>query len=504
MGRVWTRTMGFDIGCKLNYIQIMKNKLNKVIPFVLVFLVLVGLSAWYFFSRRVTEEQRNTYEIKVGEAQTSYEAKDYSVSINQYYEATEIIPSNLGAYEGIISILLLKNRPADALNIVESSATSLSATDRSKLYTAVGNYYYENKDFTKAKELYQKGIGLGVENMNADLMLGKALLNTGKINDAEKEFKLTGYSEKEQIEANLLSSYIYSLTDIAKAKETISSVTPSDELVAYYDEFEEVLNSLDEDTKYNSAKLARIFLNNGYPYLAVSILEPIEADISEYLDGLYFLGIAYLESSQYQKAIDTFDKALILGGMESEISWGKARAYLLMNDLDSAIKNYSNSLNYAGKNISKDLAEEYLSVLLENKQYLKAAESVTTLLTASQEPYIYFLGIKSNYESNESAKISYYLEQLDSLELTNEDEKEYLYWRIKMNLKNEEYGNVDNLLAKLLEMDKYNPKYYLLLGKYNITKANSEGAKQALEKSIEYDLNNVVTEESTKLLSNIQ
>jgi hypothetical protein len=40
---------------------------------------------------------------------------------------------------------------------------------------------------------------------------------------------------------------------------------------------------------FNSAKLARIYINEGYPYLAVSILSPLKDQMSEYPDGIVFL-----------------------------------------------------------------------------------------------------------------------------------------------------------------------------------------------------------------------
>lgn len=483
--------------------ELMKKRLKIWGPILLLLCVLVGLFVWWWLSRRVTQEQRDDYGVKISEAENSFESKEYTASINKYYDATKIIPTDIVAYEGIIKILLLKNHVLDALGIVDKAANALSVTDKSRLYVMVGNYYYNNKEFEKAKDIYQKGIGLGVQNMNADLMLGKSLLNIGKIDEAKRQFELNGYDGEDLIEATLLKSYIYSLSDFTKAEEALKSVTPTEKLKLYYEEFDKVLKSLDTDTKYNSAKLARIFLNNGYPFLAVNILETRKDEITEYVEGLYYLGRGYVESGQVDNGLDTLEKSLTLGHMQTEISWTMARGYARKNDLDGAMRHYSNAVAYAGKNVTKELANEYILFLLKNKQYLKATESVTSMLTASQIPSLYLLGIRSNYELNELNKIDYYLEQLRKIALTDEEKKEYLYWNAKVYLKKENLDAVNTVLNELITLDKYNANYYLLLGRYNIEKGDSQEAKNALEKSIEYDLNNSITDEALKLLSNI-
>lgn len=483
--------------------DLVKKRLKVWAPIALLFCVLVGLFVWWWLDRRVTQEQRDDYSVKLSEAQRSFEAHEYVSAINKYYDATKVVPTDIAAYEGIIKILLLKNRSADALGIVEKSANALSATDKSRLYVMVGNYYYENKEFEKAKDIYQKGIGLGVENMNADLMLGKSLLNVSRVEEAKRQFELDGYSGDDLIEATLLRSYIYSLSDYGKAENTLKEVAASDKFKLYYEEFSKVLQSLDTDTKFNSTKLARVFLNNGYPSLAVSILEPRVEELSEYVEGLYYLGRGYVESGQYDKGLEVLEKSLNLGYMQTDIAWVMARAYVRKNDLDSAIKYYSTSVSYAGKNIIKDLADEYILFLLRNKQYLKAAESVTNMLTSSQSAFLYLLGIRSNYELNEFNKIDYYLEQLKKIALTDEEKKEYLYWKGKILLKNENLTEANSVLNELGGLDKYNSKYYLLLGRYSVESGDSQAAKTAFEKAVEYDLDNSVTEEALKLLSNI-
>lgn len=306
------------------------------------------------------------------------------------------------------------------------------------------------------------------------------------------------------MEANLLLSYLYALTDTEKAKTQIGSITPSGKWTSFYDEFDNLLNSLDDDKKYNAVKLSRVYLNSGYPFLSLNILKTVEMDIAQYLEGEYFMGISYQRVGQYDKAIEYFDKALSLGGMETEILWGKARASYLKNDLEGAINMYSRAVEYGGKEISENLIDEYLSLLIENNQNLKAADTIKSLTTNQEKPYIYLWGVKGNYMLGERAKVDYYIEQLGKLELSENQQKEYLYWRARLAVEDSDSTGASVLLDQLLAKDRYNPKYYLVQGMLKVKENDIEGAKSSFERGIEYDLSNVISQEALKLLSNLK
>lgn len=481
-----------------------KLNLKKSLPWIILFLIIMGLGVWYVMSRRVTEVQEQDYSLKTKEAQAYLNSKEYSSVVNSYYEATEIVPQRLEAFVGIVDILLMKNRANDAIPIVRESTKALSSDDRSYLYELLGNYFMKIEDYERAKSMYEEGLGLGVKNVNAELALGRAYLKLGRINDAKKQVSLSGYNEDNSSEANLLLAYIWGVSDIKKAKEQVSKVSPTSKWATSYDEYDRVLKTLDEDEKYNATKLSRVYINAGYPYLALEILKPIADDIVSYLDGMYYMGRAYLDAKEYGEAIEAFDKAITIGGMEEEVFWGRARAFYGLNNLESALDNYSRALGYAGKDISEELLTEYINILLENNQDLKAVEEIRNVLVYSEKPFVYLLGVKSNYHNGEKAKIDFYLQQLDKLELTDIQEKEVLYWKARVALDSDDLEVANIYLDELLDMDKFFPRYHLLLGILQSKKGDTEEAKQAFEKSIEYDLKNELTEEATKLLSNLK
>ncbi|MDD4382043.1 MAG: tetratricopeptide repeat protein [Candidatus Dojkabacteria bacterium] len=478
-------------------------KFKNFIPWIILAIILGGLVAWYFLSKRVTNEQIVTYQQIIGEARESLEAKEYSTAMNKYYEAVDVIPSRVEAYDGIVEILLEKNRINDALDIVNKSTRKVGGYDRSMLYQKIGDKYLENGEYDNALSIYLDGVLLTLNNPSLELSLGKVYLKKGNVNKAKSQFEKNIYSEDTLYEAILLRSYIYGISNIEDAKDILESTTPSDIWKPFFDEYSEVLDSLNEDIKYNATKLSKVYINNDFPYLAIEMLEPIADEILEYLEGMYFLGRSYMEYGDYDSAIEYLDRALTLGGMEEDILWSKARAYLGKNELENAISCYSSAIDYAGKNASEDMVSEYLDLLIENNQTIKASTVVQKLIAYISSAYIRIYGVKINSLLNDTKKVDYYLGLLSKMKLSDEVKKEYLYLYAKRDL---EKGNIDEAkknLDAIALIDTFYPYYYYLYGKIEISLGNTDNAKDLLKKAIEYDMNNLVSDEASRLLSDM-
>lgn len=477
---------------------------KKLLPWIILIVVIGALIVWYLVTNHVTSEENASYESKVKQAMTMYESREYSTAMASYYEAADMIPSRREAFEGILTILIDKNRINDALSILEESAQKLNNNDQAALYALVGKAYYTNEDYSKALETFKKGQGVGVNNEELELMIGKTYLKKNELDSAAKQLG-KDYSDSEYLaEARLLLSYIQSTSDTNAAKSTLGSVSPTEKLKEYFDEFSTVLGSLDSDTKFNATKLSRVYINNGYPTLAVAILEPMEAEMVEYLEGVYFLGRAYLEIKEYDKALAELDKAVTLGGMEDAILWAKARAYMGKNDLSNAIVNYGKALGYQGKNVSQILVSEYLDILLANNMTLKADELLQSVIKNVKVPYLYMYGVKINYLLSNTEKINYYINLLSAMTLEEADKKEYLYLSAKALLdQNGDITKINLVLGELLSIDRYNAKYYLLLGRSQFEQGQATEASDSLKKAIEYDLDYEITEDATRLLSSV-
>jgi tetratricopeptide (TPR) repeat protein len=481
----------------------MKIKFKNFIPWIVLVVIVGGFVTWYFLSRRITNEQIVTYQQMIADAKTTLEAKEYSTAMSKYYDATSVIPSRIEAYSGIIDILLEKNRINDALDIVNKSARRISSYDKSVLYNKIGDKYFDNGDYDNALDLYLDGITFALDNPSLELSLGKVYLKKGNIDKAKTHFEKNIYSDDTLYEVILLRSYINGLTDKESAKDILESTTPSEIWKPFYDEYAGVLESLDEDEKFNAAKLAQVYLNNGYPYLAIQVLYPLSENILEYLDGMYYLGRAYTEYGDYDNAILYLNRALILGSYEQEILWMRARAYLGKDELENAILSYDSAVKYAGKNISEEMASEYLDLLIENNQTIKALGIIQKLLAYVNKPYVSIYGVKINYLLNDAKKVDYYLGLLSKMKLSDEEKKEYLYLYAGRNFEKGDIENAKKNLDAIALIDQYYPYYHYLYGKIEISLGNNESAKEYLKKALEYDMTNQVSDDASRLLSDM-
>ncbi|MDD2578102.1 MAG: hypothetical protein PHP96_01785 [Candidatus Dojkabacteria bacterium] len=485
----------------------MKKNIKKYIPWVVLLLIIISLSTAYLLSRRVTQEQLLAYESRITEAEKYLEARQYSMSVSKFQEASDIIPRRVDAYEGIVSILLLKNRVEDSEQVVRKSATALGSYDRSLLYKMIGDKYYEQGEYQKASEMYENGLTLGVRNTALELKYGKVMLKKGEISVAKKYLQRSGFAHEEQVEANLILSYIYSTEDISKSKKFIKTIEPTSSFEIYYEEIEEILNDLDEDKKFNASKLSRVYINQGYPFLAITILEPLKEEMIEYLEGMYFLGRAYTEFGDYSEAIEILNSASTLGGMETEIFWLRARSYYMQKDLENTVRDYDNAIGYMGENVQEELVEEYLNVLLEINQKLKAEEVVRNLaFNFSENAFVNMMAVKVNYKLEQNAKVDYYLRELEALELDKGIRKEYLEYKLLYLFDQNSFDmrEVEKYMEELFEIDRFNPYYYYFLANVQKEKGEVELAGQSLERSIEYDVNYEITKRSKEILSSLR
>jgi len=88
--------------------------------------------------------------------------------------------------------------------------------------------------------------------------------------------------------------------------------------------------------------------------------------------------------------------------------------------------------------------------------------------------------------------------------LDEEDKLDYLYYKAKALLdQNGDLTQINLVLDSLLDINRYNSKYYFLLGRLQFEQGNATEASDSLKKALEYDLDYEITEEASKLLSSV-
>ena len=477
--------------------------MKKILIGVAIVAVL-GLGTFFLINRKDSPEKIAQYEKVVEEANLLYEGRSYTEALSRYEEATKIITSRIEAYRGIVDIFLDKGRIVDAQSIVESSTQKLSQSDRSILYSLVGNAYFENEEYDKALEMYEDATTLGITNLVADLGKAKVYLKQNKITDAEKILSKDKFEGDSLYESTLLYSYTKSLTDEDRALTIIGEVTPTEEWSPKYTEFTNILGSIDEDELYNATKLSQVFINEEYPYLAISLLSPLEENMTEYSDGLYFLGKSLFDIGSYDSALVKLQGAISAGALDTDVFRTIARIYDEKGEMDTALEYYDRAVAYAGEDIGESLIREYFNFLFEESLLTKAQEILKIAQKYHKTVWVDIVAIRTSYLLEDAEKVDYYIEEAFKKEdMTTEEKKTVYYWQAKSLFDANDLDTAKEKLVLLKELDRFNPYYYLLMGEIQYQEGDFTNSKDNFELAIEYDLGEGVAQDAEKALARI-
>lgn len=475
----------------------MKN-ISKVFLYIAILLI----SGVLLTGCTPSEEEVNEYNQLIVEADLLVEGMEYSSAMEKLNDATQIIPSKYEGYERIVDILTLKNRNEDAKKLIDESANKLSEKDRALLYVEVGSAFYRNREYSKALVCYELANVADSSIDSTKLGIAKLHLQQGDIEKAKNILK-GNLDETVSEEAKLIYSYVLSTTDVEKASEVIEGIQPSEELKEEYTKWQEVLGNLDEDDLFNRAKLANAYLDAGYPYLAILVLEPVKEEMTEYIDGLYLLGKAYYENGKYQESLDTLVGVTTYSSLNQYLYWLVARSYFMLDNLNDSASYYDSAISYAGDSSDVRLYQEYLDLLLESNQTTKAEEVLKKAETLFEEPWVDIYYIKLSYLTKQNEKTEYYSKRINYEELEGNYKRDYLYWKSKISIENNQLDEAKRTLDIYWELDKYDPRYNLTVAQLRFQEGNLDESRSYAKKAIEYDLERIVTDDAQKLLARI-
>jgi tetratricopeptide (TPR) repeat protein len=494
----------FDNFIPLNYSRNkMKKKVLIIISIVVGLILIAGGIFAYLNFRPPTAEEVSRYEQLLSDGDLLFEAREFSEAISKYNEAVKVIHTDSRAYSKIVDIYILKNDLETALEVAQKAQNRTTSAQASSIYADIAKAYFENKDYYNSRMNYEIAASLN-SNPEVNLGLSKAYIYDKEF-DLAKKLLEKEYDNDTVDQAKLLYAYILGSENIDEAKNFLNEYTVvNSELNSYFEEYSSVLNSLNENQLFNTTKLARIYINSNYPTLAIKVLEPKKEEITQYVDALYFLGKAYLDTKQYDQAVETLLQSTSLLGYESNKYWMLARAYFYKNDLVNAMTYYDMAVGYAGDDITKDLVEEYLKVLIESNQVNKAQEVYSNIATEIKSEWLYLIGLELYYNTNVDAKFNYYLDELASMEMNDDQKQEYLFWKIRKRIDDSDTNNLEQDFDKLLALNRFNPKYYWMMGEYKLAMSDTQAAKNNFELALEYDLEGNVTKEVEGLLARVE
>ena len=454
--------------------------------------LLVFFFSVFFLTGCTSNEDKNISNDLVQEGLELYEERYYKDAMDKFVEALDIYPANFDAYVGLTDVLLDKGFFEDVENLAKEASIRVSDEESATIYSMIGGRYYDVEKYEEAGEMYEKAVDIDRGYEKGRMGLAEVNIQLGNIGEARKALGSRGNSD----EFLLLYAFL-TLDDWSEGAKKISNIEDS----SLRERMEEIYEVDDEEVLYKSTLLAREYINSGYPFLAIELLTNQNEDMQQYPDGQYFLGRAYLDYGNYEKAIEKLNNALMLDLDEDDVYVSLARAYLFNNDIDNALNSYEAIISVE----SLDVVEEYADVLISNDMKNKAQ---TVLLNLLQEENLFDLNIMLAdvyYELGEFNKMGEIVEALSTeTDLSQSQTQELLRVKLLYNIENiENINEIDSLIDRYSVFDRYNPEIYFFRGKLYMHQDENIEAVEAFERAIELDLKGEITQEAERLLATI-
>ena len=225
---------------------------------------------------------------------------------NEFKTAVQIQPDS---EEAITALSILYNEEGDSSRALEVLNAFPEAARTTKVYSALGYTYEQNKAYKKAIEAYQQAVDLDHDNLDAVRGLAQNLLNDGQTDAALAQFKVIVDGDPSDAQTYMRMAEIYrrngKYDEASDALKKAGAIVP-DSLEVKYNQ----AVILDAQGKYDDAIA---ILND---LLQKTAHANGEYDVSEKGNRAIFLerlGTIYREANKPQMAIDTFRRMLELG-----------------------------------------------------------------------------------------------------------------------------------------------------------------------------------------------
>ena len=482
-------------------------KIKTVIMSIMA-IVIVTLSSALLSGCTKSEQTVEKYDTLISSAQSQYDAKQYADSLKLYLDATSQISDRPEAYLGIVKILIDKNLLQKAEEIADIASNKGLNTESSQMYADISKSYFSQGSNEQTINFASKSLKNNSENDDAKILLARSYMLQGDTQKAKDYLDVSTTDKNIWFEARLLDSYTkgINLSDIAEA---ISSVTvDSTDVSKLQTQYNNLTQTLDrvknyqEDNLFVSTAISGVYINAGYPKLAVDILQPLRDSMGEYWDGLFFLGKAYLDYGDYNKAIDVLNEATSLNPSSDELYLHLARAYYMSDQTESAIQNYEKAISLASEDLKLSYRKELFDALYTANQGTKAISVLDSIAQTGDSVWLKLSYCKQYLKDKNYQKLK---DNLDGLtvqtSMTDEEKSQYYNYYLEYAFGINNIDLAQSLLESYASLDGPKPWVQYYYGKYYLAKGDTQTATTYLEDAIEFDLQGEVTDNANKLLA---
>ena len=279
-----------------------------------------------------------TVHMDLGHHQEAYDA---------FQKVLEMNPNHVNANMAVASLLSMSNMPIDALKHWVTAATV--DTSHGTAHFMIGKTLVElQQDLSFAINHLQQAVGLLKENNNAKLLLTRAFILSGKLEEAEMTFK--SLTDLETPEAMLIGAELHLIQkQFDLVEQTYQTLLSKDEI-----SFTELLHIGIGYEKMNQYELAR-----------KTLLRAIDMNPTNPL-GYAALGTFELNQKKYGAAIDAFTKGIESDDTHLENHVGLSAVYLTLNQGQQAVSHLQHVLKYQPTHVK--------ALLLLSKTYDSVSE----------------------------------------------------------------------------------------------------------------------------------
>jgi tetratricopeptide (TPR) repeat protein len=303
-------------------------------------------------------------------------------AVDEYRKTLELKP---GLYEAELNggiVLLRQKNPADALPLFEDAAGKKPQEFRPRYYLAESQL--QTGDYAKAEESYKLAIALDAKSAGAQLGMAQALVQQGRINDAEAYFRqaaqlepgyrdylleLAGLYEKASQNREAIDIY-REFPDNPKAQARMG------ELLLESKQFEDALPRLEEafgkdPSPANRSALAAAYVFTRKPDKALPLLEQSVSAEPGNFDLRMMYARALRDKRQFQPAAGQFYAAAKLRPAEPK-PWTELGGMLYMaGDLQQALA----AFEQAARNGENSAGNWFLrAIILDKMRQIKPAK----------------------------------------------------------------------------------------------------------------------------------
>jgi tetratricopeptide (TPR) repeat protein len=408
--------------------------------------------------------------------------KDLSKAESELKTAIQLDPNS---EEAITYLAFIYNDTGETQKAAELLASIPESQRTSKIYTALGGTYEQQKDYKKAIEAFRQALTIDKENLDAMRGLAQNLANDNQVDAALVEYKTIQEADPQDATAALRVSEIYRRMgkfDLAMENLKKAGALVQDSLEIPYNE----ALILEAQGKYEEAATVLQKL--------VSRPLPPDARAGDKSNRALFLerlGNIYREAGRPLLAIETFRKIIDLGGDEA------SHGYQDLIDAYREQKQWNDAARVAQEAVKKLPEDKTLKLTLAEQLADAGKENESVLLAKSvlkggpddRDSYIMLSQIYmrlKRWKDSEDA-----IAQAEKL-ATRPEEKEYIrFLQGSIYERQKKYDQAEQAFRQVLQQDPNNSMTLNYLG-YMLADRNIhlEEALTLIKKAIDLDPQN--------------